>query len=147
VAVDFDVFLDRRSAERYVMACQSLDERLRQHLVLVLSHLPHGVAKSRVTDCVMRLRPFCQMVGYQADDLNVPPVEYSMLAGAVVTVRAEEFETGSAGDVARLEKLIGVVRTHRGHVMVRNLAGWEAAKRIMKPGIDLYSLAETAARA
>lgn len=142
VAVDFDVFLDRRSAERYVMACQSLDERLRQHLVVVLSRLPHGVAKSRVTDCVMRLRPFCQSVGYQAEDLSVPPVELSMLAGAVVTVRAEEIEGRNDGDMARLEKLIGVVRAHRGYLMVRDVASWDAAKRLMRPGVDLYSLAE-----
>jgi len=145
VAVDFDVFLDRRSAERYIMACQSLDQRLRQHLVVVLSRLPYGVARSRVTDCVMRLRPFCQNVGYQADDLNVPPVEFSMLAGAVVTVRAEEIEGLKANDMARLEKLISVVRTHRGHVMVRDVASWDAAKRLMRPGLDLYSLSETVA--
>ena len=142
VAVDFDVFLDRRSAERYVMACQSLDERLRQHLVVVLSRLPHGVAKSRVTDCVMRLRPLCQAVGYQADDLNVPPVELSMLAGAVVTVRADEIEGRNAADMTRLEKLISVVRAHRGYLMVRDVASWDAAKRLMRPGVDLYSLAE-----
>ena len=145
VAVDFDVFLDRRSAERYVMACQSLDERLRQHLVVVLSRLPQGVAKSRVTDCVMRLRPFCQMVGYQADDLHVPPVELSMLAGAVVTVGADEIEGRNPADMARLEKLVGVVRTYRGCVMVRDVASWDAAKRIMRPGIELYSLAESGA--
>ncbi|HUN42755.1 MAG TPA: PAS domain S-box protein [Acetobacteraceae bacterium] len=142
VAVEFDVFLDRRSAERYVTACKSMDERLRQHLVVVLSRLPHGVAKSRVTDCVMRLRPLCHAVGYQAEGLTVPPVELSMLAGAVVTVRAEEIEGLNANDMARLEKLIGVVRAHRGYLMVRDVASWDSAKRLMRPGIDLYSLAE-----
>jgi PAS domain S-box-containing protein len=66
VNVDFDVFQVRRRTERYVAACRALDNRLRERLVLVLSGIPKAVPKSRVLECVMRLRPFCHNVGFQS---------------------------------------------------------------------------------
>jgi len=47
VAVDFELFPDRRRMERFVAACQALDRRLQQHLVLVLSNLPWRAKKPR----------------------------------------------------------------------------------------------------
>ncbi len=77
VNVSFEVFLDRRRTERYVVACQALDSRLRERLVLVLSEMPKGFPKSRVLECVGRLRPFCNGVGFQSDGMEAPAVELS----------------------------------------------------------------------
>jgi hypothetical protein len=89
VNVNFEVFLDRRRTERYVMACQALDSRLRERLVLVLSEMPKGFPKSRVLECVARLRPFCNGVGFQSDGMEAPAVELSLLGAAIVVLRAE----------------------------------------------------------
>jgi PAS domain S-box-containing protein len=89
VNVNFEVFLDRRRTERYVMACQALDSRLRERLVLVLSEMPKGFPKSRVLECVARLRPFCNGVGFQSDGIEAPAVELSLLGAAIVVLRAE----------------------------------------------------------
>ena len=97
VNVDFEVFLDRRRTERYVAACQALDNRLRERLILVLSGLPKGVPKSRVLDCVMRLRPFCHGIGFQSDSMEAPLVEFSLLAAAIVVLQ----DTGASVDTAK----------------------------------------------
>jgi hypothetical protein len=65
--VDFEVFFDRQRTERYVAACQALDTRRRERLVLVLSDMPKGFPKSRVPECVMRVRPFCHGIDFQSD--------------------------------------------------------------------------------
>ena len=89
VNVDFDVFLVRRRTERYVAACRTLDNRLRERLVLVLSGIPKAVPKSRVLECVMRLRPFCHGVGFQSDSMEGPSVEFSLLGTAIVVLQED----------------------------------------------------------
>jgi len=142
VNVDFEVFLDRRRTERYVAACQQLDPRLRSRLILVLARMPHGVPKSRVLECVMRLRPFCHAVGFQAESVELPPVEFSVLGASIVVLREGDLNAWEADDLAKLEKLISVVRTHRAHALVRQVSSRENAMRLLKLGVDLVALAE-----
>jgi PAS domain S-box-containing protein len=146
VNVDFEVFLDRRRTERYVAACQKLDPRLRPQLILVLARMPYSVPKSRVLDCVMRLRPFCHAVGFQADCVELPPVEFSLLGASVVVLQEQDLNGWGAEDLAHLDKLIGVVRTHRAHTLVRQVSSRENAMRLMKLGVDLIALSEDAGR-
>ena len=140
VAVDFELFLDRRSMERYVAGCRALDRRLQQHLILVLSNLPHGVPRNRVQECVMRLRPFCQMVAFQADGLHLPPVEPSLLSASVVTLREEDLNRWAHADLAKLGKLIEVSHTQLARVLVRHVSSLDNAKRLLRLGVDLISL-------
>jgi PAS domain S-box-containing protein len=144
VSVDFEVFMDRRCTERYIAACQSLDVRFRQHLVLVLSHLPDSVARTRVLDCVTRLRPFCQMVAFQTDGLKPPPVESSALSGSIVMLNESELEGWSPADLTRLETLIGYLHGERARILVRHVSNLANAKRLLEKGVDLISLANEA---
>jgi len=142
VAADFEVFLDRRRTERYIAACQQLDQRLRSRLILVLSRMPYGVPKSRVLECVVRIRPFCRGVGFQAESVELPPVEFSVLGASIVVLQESDLNAYSADHLAKLEKLIGVVRTHRARVLVREVSNRRCAVRLLKLGVDLVALAE-----
>jgi PAS domain S-box-containing protein len=140
VAVDFELFLDRRCMERYVAACRALDRRLQQHLILVLSNLPHGVPRNRVQECAMRLRPFCQMVAFQADGLHLPPVEPSLLSASVVTMQEQDLNRWAQDDLTKLAKLIEVSHTQLARVLVRHVTSLDNAKRLLRLGVDLFSL-------
>jgi PAS domain S-box-containing protein len=144
--VDFEVFLDRTSTERYVAACQQLDQRLRPGLILVLAHLPLGVPQSRVQECVTRLRPFCSSVAFQAEALELPAIEFSSLGASVVVLQEADLNGWATKEVAKLGKLIGIVRANRARVLVRQVSNWETAKRLLNLGVDLVALAQDAAR-
>jgi hypothetical protein len=144
--VEFEVFLDRSATERYVAACQQLDQRLRPWLILVLAHLPVGVPQSRVQECVTRLRPFCNSVAFQADALELPAIEFSSLGASVVVLREGDLNGWAAEDMAKLARLVGVVRARRARVLVREVSSWENAKRLLKLGVDLVALAQDEGR-
>jgi hypothetical protein len=130
------MFLDRRRTERYVAACQALDGRLKERLILVLSGLPKGVPKSRVLDCVMRLRPFCRGMGFQSDNMEAPLVELSLLAAAIVVLQ----DTRAPVDTARLAKAVDGLHAYQGRVLVRHVTSWMAAKPLAQLGVDLVSV-------
>ena len=138
--VDFEVFLVRRRTERYVAACQTLDSRLRERLVLVLSGIPKAVPKSRVLECVMRLRPFCHGVGFQSDAWRAPSVEFSLLGTAIVVL--QEDGRAAARDLVALGKLIESLHAHRASVLVRHIPSWGAVKPFARLGVDLVAITE-----
>jgi PAS domain S-box-containing protein len=138
VNVDFEVFLDRRRTERYVAACQALDNRLRERLVLILSGMPRGCPKSRVLECVMRLRPFCHGVGFQSDSMEAPSVELSVLGAAIVVLRQEGRAPGDPGRLS--SKVIDSLHAYQARVLVRHVASWEDAKPLARLGVDLVSM-------
>jgi PAS domain S-box-containing protein len=137
VNVDFDLFLDRRRTERYVAACQTLDNRLRERLMLILSGMPRGCPKSRILECVMRLRPFCHGVGFQSDSMETPPVELSVLGAAIVVLQQDRRVPGDPGKVS---KLIDSLHAYQARVLVRHVASWEDAKPLARMGVDLVSM-------
>jgi EAL domain-containing protein (putative c-di-GMP-specific phosphodiesterase class I) len=137
VNVDFDLFLDRRRTERYVAACQTLDNRLRERLMLILSGMPRRCPKSRILECVMRLRPFCHGVGFQSDSMETPPVELSVLGAAIVVLQQDRRVPGDPGKVS---KLIDSLHAYQARVLVRHVASWEDAKPLARMGVDLVSM-------
>jgi hypothetical protein len=142
VNVDFEVFLVRRRTERYVAACQALDSRLRDRLVLVLSGMPKGFPKSRVLECVMRLRPFCHGVGFQSNGMEAPSVEFSLLGTAIVVLQQDRRTVATPRDLEILGKLIERLHAHRAQILIRHVPSWEAARPLARLGIDLVSIAE-----
>jgi PAS domain S-box-containing protein len=142
VNVNFEVFIDRRRTERYVVACQALDGRLRERLVLVLSEMPKGFPKSRVLECVGRLRPFCNGVGFQSDGMEVPAVELSALGAAIVVLQAERRTSPTVKDLDKLGKLIESLHAYQARVLVRHVASWEDGRQLARRGVDLISMAE-----
>lgn len=135
VNLDFEVFLDR-----YVAACQALDNRLRERPVLVLSGMPKGVPKSRVLECVMRVRPFCQSVGFQWDGMEAPSVESSLLGGSIVVLQADGRVPRTATDLVKLAKLVDNLHAYQARVLVRHVASWEDTKQLVGLGVDLVSM-------
>jgi hypothetical protein len=140
VNVDFEVFLDRHRTERYVAACRSLDSRLRERLVLVLSGMPKGFPKSRILECVMRLRPFCHGVGFQSDNMEAPAIDSSLLGAAIVVLRADSRTPPKAKDLEQLKKLLDSLHAYQAQVLVRRLKSWEDAKQMVRLGVDLVAM-------
>jgi PAS domain S-box-containing protein len=140
VPVSFSVFQDRRILDRYLAACQALDERLRQHLVLTLTDTPQGVPRNRVLDCVLRLRPLCRTVCYQADNLEVPPIEFSLLGDSFIVTHEADLRQWDLDHLVKLEKLIGLAHAHRGRTLVRQVSDRAKAVRLLKLGVDFVAL-------
>ncbi|HTI81306.1 MAG TPA: PAS domain-containing protein [Acetobacteraceae bacterium] len=140
VNLDFDVFLDRRRIERYIGACAALDPRLRERLVPVLYGIPKGLPKSRMLECVLRIRPYCHTVGFEADGLETPPVDFSLLSGANVVLRGERLARPSARDMERLRQLNDELHMHHAHVLARQVPTWSDVQQLSKAGIDMVSV-------
>ena len=140
VNLDFEVFLDRRRIERYLGACGALDPRLRERLVVLLYGMPRGFPKSRMLECVLRLRPYCHTVGFEAEGLEVPSVDVSLLSGAIVVLRGERLARPSARDIERLRQLTDELHQHHAHVLARQVPTWSDVQRLSKAGIDLISV-------
>ena len=72
VDVSFEVILDRHLEERYLATCRSLDQRLRDRLVLVVNGVPQNCPQFRLFDWVTRIRPLCHGLGFQLEALEAP---------------------------------------------------------------------------
>jgi hypothetical protein len=140
VNVDCEVFLDRRHTERYVAACQMLDVRLRERLVLVLSGIPKGFPKSRITECMMRLRPFCHAVGVQLDGLDAPSTELSSFGATIVVLEVDTSALDGAQYREKLARQIDNMHAHQARILVRHVASWDAAGPLIRLGVDLISV-------
>ena len=141
VTVGFDIFNTRVRTDHYITACQKLDARVRRRLILVLTDLPDGIPKSRVLECVTRLRPFCRGVGFAVRELEAPPVDLSNAGVPIVVVMADNLHGVDANTKARLTKLIGALHAQRSRLLVRHVASWDQASNLMATGVDMVSLA------
>ena len=142
VNVDFEVFLHRQRTERYVAACQALDPRLRERLILVLSGMPRGFPGSRVLECVTRLRPFCHGVGFQSDGMEAPPVDYSLLGGAIIVLPVDGWAVHDGAQLGKLAKLVDSLHAHQARVLVRHVGSWDDVKSLARANVDLVSMRE-----
>ncbi len=142
VNLDFDVFLDRRRADRYLAACEALDPRLRERLVVVLSGIPKNFPKSRVLECVLRLRPFCHRIGFQSDGMEAPPVDGSLLSGAIVVLPEERSATRGTVDPEKLGRLIVAMHARQAHVLLRRVRKWDDLQPLSGIAIDMVSAIE-----
>jgi PAS domain S-box-containing protein len=138
--VEFDVFLVRRRTERFVTACQALASRVRERLVLVLSGMPKGFPKSRTLECVTRIRPFCNGVGFQSNNMEIPPVEFSLLGASIVVLQNGKGRIPSPKGSEALGKAIDALHACRARVLVRHVPSWQAAKSLAGLGVDLVSI-------
>jgi PAS domain S-box-containing protein len=142
VNLDFDVFLDRRRADRYLAACEALDTRLRQRLVVVLSGIPKNFPKSRMLECVLRLRPFCHRIGFQSDSMEAPSVDGSLLSGAIVVLPEERLATRGAVDPEKLGRLVVAMHARQAHVLLRRVRTLDDLQPLAGIAIDLVSAIE-----
>ena len=142
VNLDFEVSLDRRRAERYLAACETLDSRLRERLVLVLCGMPKGIPKSRILECVLRLRPYCHCIGFQSEGCEAPAADASLLSGTIAVLHEDKLAVQGPTDPERLGRLIGSMHARQANVLLRCLPKWQDLKPLARTGIDLISVAE-----
>jgi hypothetical protein len=110
---------------------------VRQRLYLMLGHLPHGVASSRLMDCLQRLRPFCRGIGFAIDDWRLAPSDPRLDLGSLIAIDASL----ALGAAERLTRLLAVVHVKRGRLLVRRVPGPAAAARLRTAGVDLLAMA------
>ena len=126
--------------ERYIAACQALDPRLRERLILVLSGMPRGIPRSRLLECVMRVRPFCHGVGFQSETLDAPAVDFSNFGSPIAVFLGADLRVHHPGDMAKLGKLVETLHGYQSRVLVRQLQSWDDAKQLIRLGVDLVSV-------
>jgi PAS domain S-box-containing protein len=138
VSVDFDIFNSRTSTERYVGLCRELDQRLTGRLVLLLSSLPPGLPKTRLLECVNRLRPFCRSVGFQADSLpSLTQIDFSVSGTPIVALPASVFTTTP---VDQLRRVLASLHARRVKLLVRRIVSDDTAATLLAVGVDMISI-------
>jgi PAS domain S-box-containing protein len=137
VDIGFEVFEARAHTERYIAACRRLDARLRQRLVLVLTDMPESTPRSRMLDCITRLRPFCRMVGLAIDRPAALPADLSLSGAPIVVMEAPALVTAPLAEQA---KLIGRLHISRTQLLVRHVSNWAEGAALIAAGVDMLSV-------
>jgi PAS domain S-box-containing protein len=140
VDLDFGVLLDRRRIERYLAACEALDPRLRERLILVLYGMPKGFPNSRMLECVLRLRPHCHAIAFETEGIEPPVVDPSLLNGAIAVLRGEHLAGLGPNGLDRVHRLIDELHQCHAHVLARQVATWGDVQPLSRIGVDLISV-------
>ena len=138
VKISFDIFATRATTERFFATCGKIDRRLTGRLVLLLSSLPEGVPRSRMQDCVNRLRPFCGGVGYQVDEVaELPEIDLSNSFNPIVVLPVTAC---SASTPVKLRALFTSLQTRRARVLIRGVGSEKDAAALRGLGVDMISM-------
>ena len=138
VNVRFDVFATRPATERYFATCHKIDERVSKRMILMLSSLPQGLPKTRLLECVNRLRPFCRDVGYEVNDLaSLASIDLSFSTAPLVSISTAVL--GSAGP-EKTKTLFASLHARRGKVLIRGVTSHEEAAALRALGADMISM-------
>lgn len=139
VNVRFDVFLTPAATQRFLATCRKIDPRVASHLVLMLSGLPHGLPKSRILDCISRLRPFCCGVGYYLDDLG--QAEGLDLSNSYNPIVGLPFAALAARKADKLKAAIASLHARRAKVLIDDVESAPNAAVLRSLGADMIALA------
>ena len=135
VNVRFDVFLTSAATQRFLVACRKIDTRVSSRLILMLSELPQGLPKSRLLDCVTRLRPFCSGVGYHANDLAAAgAIDLSNSFNPIVAL---PFGVLSAREADRLKRTIAALQAGGARVMIHKVVSEKSGAVLRSLGADM----------
>jgi hypothetical protein len=138
VKISFDIFATRITTDRFFATCGKIDRRLTGRLVLLLSSMPDGVPRSRLQDCVNRLRPFCGGVGYQVDEVAaLPEIDLSNSFNPIVVLPVTA--CGSSTPV-KLKALFSSLQTRRARVLIRGVGSEKDAAALRGLGVDMISM-------
>lgn len=140
----FEIFLNRRRTERYLAACEELDERLRQRLVPVLVRIPHGTPQSRLLECAVRLRSRFRSLALTTERLQLPQIDSAMLRQAILVVDWDDAVLNEDSTFCQLRHLVDAIHAYSGLVLVRQLPSRTAAHCVADCGVDMVSLVEAA---
>lgn len=138
VRISFDVFATRVSTERFFGFCAKIDRRVTARLVVLLSSLPSGLPRSRLQDCVNRLRPFCRGVGYQVDDAaDLPEIDLTNSSNPIVVLPVAAC---GASTPAKLRVLFTSLQTRRAKVLIRGVGSEKDAAALRALGVDMVAM-------
>jgi PAS domain S-box-containing protein len=138
VRLNFDIFATRMTTDRFFAMCAKIDRRVSSRLVLLLSSLPEGLPRTRLQDCVNRLRPFCRGVGYQVDDIAaLPEIDLANSFNPIVVL---PLTACSASTPGRLRELFTSLQTRRAKVLIRGVGSEKDAAALRTLGADMIAM-------
>ena len=142
VNVRLDVFASRFATERYLATCLRIDQRVAGRLILLLSALPRGLPKTRLLECINRLRPFCRGIGYELDDIaGLLTIDLSFSPVPIVSFPVEAF---AADEPEKLRTLFGSLHARRAKVLIREVASENEAAVFRSCGADMILMRDAA---
>jgi len=139
VNVSFEVILDRHLEERYLETCRSLDQRVRDRLILIVDGVSQTCPQVRLFDWVTRIRSLCHGIGFQFETPEQPRFDLMALSSPIFSLR---IDPGGVRDEQLLAKIARVVqRLHAGNsrVLVRRVKSFEDARLLYERGVDLVA--------
>lgn len=140
--IRFDVFLTRAATQRYFAACQRIDPRVSSRLVLMMSALPEGLPKTRLLDCVTRLRPFCAGVGYYVDDLTA--AAQIDLSNSFNPIMAVPFKAMCGVPADKVRMTIDALHARRAALLVFRVPADKDIGHLRQAGVDMISFERSA---
>ena len=138
VNVRFDVFATRIATERYLATCLKIDQRVTSRVILLLSSLPEGLPKTRLLECINRLRPFCRGVGYSVNDAaGLSLIDLSNSITPIVSLPAAALVTN---DPNKVKALFSSLHARRAKILVRGVTSDEDAAAFRSQGVELITM-------
>jgi hypothetical protein len=103
----------------------------------LLSSVPNGVPRTRLQDCVNRLRPFCRGVGYQVDDAaELPELDLANSFNPIVVLPV----TACLSAPSKLRAMFGALQTRHAKVLVSGIASDDEATALFSLGADMVAM-------
>lgn len=138
VTISFDLFAARATTERLFALCARIDPRVTARLVILLSSLPNGLPRTRLQDCINRLRPFCRGVGYHLDELaDLPRID---LSNSFNPIAVFPVTACSASAPSELRELFSSLQSRRAKVLIYGIASKKDAAALRGLGADMISM-------
>ena len=108
-------------------------------LVLLLSSVPNGVPRTRLQDCVNRLRPFCRGVGYQVDDpAELPELDLTNSFNPIVVLPVAACSLAAPG---KARTLFAALQSRRAKILVAGVRSDSDAAALLALGADMFAKA------
>ena len=118
--------------------CTKIDARVSSRLIVLLSSLPEGLPRSRLQDCINRLRPFCRGVGYLLDDVaDLSRFDLSNSFNPIVALPAPACIANEAGT---LKGLFTSLQTRRAKILVYGVVTDKDAAALRSLGADMITM-------
>jgi PAS domain S-box-containing protein len=138
VEISFDIFATRVATERFFTTCAKIDPRVSSCLIVLLTSLPQGLPRSRLLDCINRLRPFCRSVGYLVDDVaELSRLDLSNSFNPIVALSAALCTV----DVARtLKGLFHSLQSRRAKILIYGAVTEKDGAELRSLGADMISM-------
>ncbi len=144
VEISFDIFATRAATERFFATCAKIDRRVSARLIVLLSSLPEGLPRSRLQDCINRLRPFCRGVGCLVYDVaEVSRFDLSNGFNPIVALSAAACTGNTAGN---LKGLFTSLQSRRAKVLIHETETEKDATALRSLGADMISMKRPEAR-